>query len=234
MKKEIHIPVLNYSIAADLHERESSDAISLVFVGFSSSKQSNSDFVARLANEAQQSAIVLDFSGHGDSQFKLDDTSPAQHLLESVAAFDWIQQTYPGRLINVIGTSYGGFMAAYLCKYRPINRLVLRTPAIYEPSSFYTRHQSIDKIAVREYRRQTDLLVSHPIFTELNMQQPPTLLVVHGNDESIPTTTTDIYRESFDANVYTAEGFVHAMRDPSNPTDKLDEYHTVISDWLRT
>lgn len=232
MTKQISIPCLGYNIEADWHEGTSTKQIILTFVGFGSSKKSNFDFMAKLVNMTGMSALVVDFSGHGESPFNVDETVPAQHLLEATRAYDWIEANYPESAIYVMGTSYGGFMAAYLTRFRSVEKLVLRTPAIYEPSSFYTEHRLIDKILVREYRKNTETLKKHPIFLQPPVSGAPTLLVVHGEDKSVPVETTDVYASAFDAQVYVAEGFAHAFRDPANPQEGAPAYYDALATWL--
>lgn len=230
--KQIPIPITDYSIQADWHEGANDNAVLLTFVGFSSSKKSNSEFVANVVKQTGVSALVLDFSGHGESPFSLDETTPAQHLMEAVKAYDWIKQQYPERAIYVMGTSYGGFMAAYLTRFRAVEKLVLRTPAIYLPQDFYTVHQHIDKLSVREFRSDVEALKKHPLFLQEALHAPSTLLMIHSNDEDIPTETSDLYRQVFGASVHTAEGFAHAFRDSSNPQDQVPAYYQAICDWL--
>lgn len=232
MTKQISIPCIDYALLADWHNGKSTDQIILTFVGFGSSKKSNYDFVAKIVEMTGASALVVDLSGHGESPFGIDDTTPAQHLLEAVRAYDWLQQNYPDSDIYVMGTSYGGFIAAYLTRFREVEKLILRTPAIYEPSMQYTMHRDIDKLLVREYRRNSELVKKHPIFLQPALNSVSALLVIHGNDASIPTQTTDIYSKMFDATRYTAKGFAHAFRDPSNPQDHVDEYYDTIAGWI--
>lgn len=178
-------------------------------------------------------ALVVDFSGHGESPFELDDTRPAQHLLEAITAFDWLRTSYAGENITILGTSYGASIAAYLTKYRAFKTLVLRTPAIYEPSDLYSLHAHIDKIAVYDYRADSRKLNMHPIFVEDSLFNGNTLIVVHENDECIPKETIDAYKKTFSSDVYLARGFKHAMRDPSNPTQKFAEYYEFVATWLK-
>jgi predicted alpha/beta-fold hydrolase len=232
MTKQISIPCLGYNIEADWHEGATDKKIILTFVGFGSSKKSNLDFMAKLVAMTGMSALVVDFSGHGESPFDVDKTVPAQHLLEATRAYDWVKKTYPESTVHVMGTSYGGFMAAYLSRFRPIEKLILRTPAIYEPSSFYTKHRLIDKILIREYRKNTEALKKHPIFLQPPVKDMPTLLVAHGEDKSVPVETTDVYASAFDAHVYVAEGFAHAFRDPANPQEGVSGYYEAVASWL--
>ena len=139
---------------------------------------------------------------------------------------------YPDLPIHVMGTSYGGFISAYLGKFRPIMRLVLRTPAIYEPSTLFTQHQLIDKTEVLTYRKNTKVVAKHPLFAQDGVVKSQTLLIVHSEDKSVPSETTDVYQDKFDANLYIAEGFAHPFRDPSNPQDGIEPYHEQIINWL--
>jgi uncharacterized protein len=233
MTKQISIPCPGYKIKADWHEGTTNQKIILTFVGFGSSKKSNFDFMAKLVDMTGMSALVVDFSGHGESPFNVDETVPAQHLLEATKVYDWIKTNYPESAICVMGTSYGGFMAAYLTRFRSVEKLILRTPAIYEPSSFYTEHQFIDKILVREYRKSTQALKNHPVFLQPPISNTSALLVVHSEDKSVPKETTDIYASAFDAQVYVAEGFVHVFRDPTNPQEGRPAYYNALSSWLK-
>lgn len=232
MTKQISIPCPGYNIEADWHEGRADKKILLTFVGFGSSKKSNFDFMAKLVDMTGMSALVVDFSGYGECPFDVDETIPAQHLLEATKAYDWTKANYPEAAIYVMGTSYGGFMAAYLSRFRVIEKLILRTPAIYEPSSFYTEHRLIDKLLVREYRKDTEALKKHPIFLQPPIKDVPTLLVVHGKDKSVPKETTDVYASAFGAQVYIAEGFVHAFRDPTNPQKGVPAYYDALATWL--
>jgi pimeloyl-ACP methyl ester carboxylesterase len=231
-KNQITIPITGYSISADWHEGGSEQGVLLTFVGFGSNKSSNSDFVAKVVADTSLSALVVDLSGHGESPFSVDETVPAQHLLEATKAYDWIKTNYPERTIHAMGTSYGGFIAAYLGRFRPVQKLILRTPAIYEPASFYTEHQYIDKILVREYRKNTEVLKKHPLFLQESLVDTSTLLIVHSEDASVPMETTDVYKTAFAAQTYIAEGFVHAFRDPSNPQEGIAKYYEAITSWL--
>ena len=231
--KQISIPVTDYKIQADWYEGTSQDAVLLTFVGFSSSKMRNGEFVANVVEQTGVSSLVVDLSGHGESPFDLNKTTPAQHLMEAVKAYDWIRATYPNRTIHVMGTSYGGFMAAYLTRFRAVTKLVLRTPAIYEPKDFYTTHQFIDKITVREYRKDLAAVEKHPLFLQDALQQPATLLVVHSKDKDIPPATSEVYQSKFNAAVYTAKGFAHAFRDSSNPQDQIPGYYQAVTSFLK-
>lgn len=232
MTKHISIACLGYAIDADWHEGKTNQKIILTFVGFGSSKKRNHDFMAKLVAMTGASALVVNFSGHGKSPFDIHETTPAQHLLEATKAYDWIKASYPEATIYCMGTSYGGFMAAYLTRFRAIAKLILRTPAMYQPNLFYSEHKYIDKILARKYRKDSNAVKNHPLFLQSPVTNVPTLLVVHGEDKSVPKQTTDIYASVFNAKVYNAEGFAHAFKDPANPQKDIPAYYDALAEWL--
>lgn len=231
--KHITIPCIDYAIAADWYEGSNQTEILLAIVGYSSTKARNAEFIAGISERTGMSSLVLDLSGHGESPFELDDTKPAQHLLEVTTAFDWLQSTYPEAKICVMGTSYGGYMAAWLTRFRNFDKLVLRTPAVYKPEDFYSPHGLIHKSdELVAYRKNTELIERNALFLQEPVFNGETLLVIHGMDEHIPEETSNLYQEKFAAETYFAEGFMHGFRDPHNPQDSLEAYKIAVSDWL--
>lgn len=225
---------MGYEIAADWYEVPDATAALLVFVGLKSAKARNAEFAHDLAHDTGMSALVIDFSGHGESPFALDNLMPAQHILEAIAAFDWLQENHSEPAINIMGSSYGGFIAAWLSKFRDFNKLVLRTPAIYQPADLYTVHGKIDlEFTQRVYRNDAAAIQAHPIFSPPSKFSGNTLVVIHGEDEDIPAATTDAYTDAFSAETYLAEGFRHGFRDPANPQSQLSAYQAFITNWLR-
>lgn len=229
MLKQVSIPCINYKLQADWYLGRIPDEVILTFVGFGSSKERNADFMKNIVEKTGMSALVVDLSGHGESNFDSNETTPLQHISEAVMAYDWIRAEYLKSKIHVMGTSYGGFIASYLTRFRKVCNVVLRTPAIYEPQSLCTKHKDIDKVAARGYRSDSELVGKHPLFAHPVVSEFPTLLIVHGEDKSVPAQTTDVYREKLNADVYVAKGFAHSFRDPSNPQDDIDMYYDVIS-----
>ncbi len=233
--KNIKINCLGYQLEADLYER-SSDEILLVLIGYSSSKESYHDLVTSLVENTNTSALVVDYSGHGVSPFDLTDVSPAQNFLEVIQAFDWLREKYPTKKINVMGTSYGGFLAVQLTKYRKFDRLVLRVPAIYKPEDFYTKwgirqkDQEAYLKSEKEFRIDEQALASHPLLARASKFEGKTFVVVHENDELVPRETTDAYINAFNADSYLAEGFAHSYA--SGPEVEKPKYKKVIADWL--
>ena len=78
--------------------------------------------------------LTISLRGHGESSGKLEDFSRADHIQDAIASYDFLakQKNVDPKNISVVGTSYGGYLAATLSGKRPIKHLVLRAPALFE------------------------------------------------------------------------------------------------------
>jgi uncharacterized protein len=232
--KTFDIECTGYSVKADWYETNSSDEIIFSLIGWTSNRKKYNDILSAICSKTGKSALVFDYTGHGDSPFDVNTTRPAQHFLEVICVFDWLKEKYPNANITVMGTSYGGFLAVQLTKYRTFDKLVLRVPAIYKPSDFYTLNGIINSeegwTAKDAFRRDVKALEGHPLLTRASSFKGKTLVVVHEKDEQVPKETTDAFIKAFKADVFIANGFQHSIAEQSK--EKIYEYQTHISDWL--
>jgi esterase/lipase len=234
----IQINCLGYSIVSDWHEGRTTNEIILFLMGYTTTRERQRTLVEAIVQKTGMSALSIDYSGHGDSPFDLADISPAQHMLEVVASYDWIIQRHPNAKVSIVSGSYGAFLAAYLIEYRPIEKLVLRTPAIYKPEEFYDtwgerlKDEAKFQDLNRSYRANPAALKAHPIFENGRRFKGRTLVVVHDEDEAIPTQVTDVYRDAFKADEYIAKGFKHSISKSNADGAQMAAYQDVLSSWL--
>lgn len=238
MTKILQIECTGYSIVADWYQGTNTDNIILVLPGYTSRRARQAEFTHAVVEQTGFSALCIDYSGHGDSPFELKETRPAQHLLEVVITYDWLRKAYPAAKISVVGSSYGGCLGAMLTKYRNVNKLVLRAPAILLPELFYTTwaERLLDEenylIKLLAYRKDSVKLRQHPLLIRNPDNKINTLVVVHENDERIPKETTDAYIDAFGAESFIAKGFTHAVSQSPITQEQLESYQNRIADWL--
>jgi pimeloyl-ACP methyl ester carboxylesterase len=229
----VDIDCKGYSVKADIYEGSESGAVLLSLIGRTScrTKQRYYDFLPRLSKELGITSVIFDYTGHGDSPFDIEELSAAQHFLEVVAVFDWIKEKYPNRKFFVIGSSYGGFLATQLTKYRKFDGLILRAPAIYRPQDFYTLMKNEDRDATELFRRDADALAKHPLLTRASKFKGKVLLVVHARDEQIPKETTDAYANAFHPGLI-VEDVTHSL---DNATEQqIADYNQKIFNWIKS
>lgn len=231
--KTIDIECKGYAVKADIYEGSSDGAILLSLIGRTSkrTKQRYYDFLPRLSKELGMTTVIFDYTGHGDSPFDIEELSPAQHFLEVVTVFDWIKENFPNRKILVIGSSYGGYLATQLTKYRKFDGLILRAPAVYKPSDFYTLMKNEDREATMAFRHDSGALSKHPLLTRASQFEGKVLLVVHENDELIPKETTAAYASAFNAEVILVNDITHSL--DSATQEQIDNYNQIIYEWLQ-
>jgi esterase/lipase len=232
--KTIAIPCIGYEISADWYEGEDSNSnVLLVLVGFRSSKANYHELVSVLVNKSGYSALVIDYTGHGESPYKLDELSPAQNFMEVIKAYDWLNKNFPKKIISVMGTSYGGFMTIQLTKYRSPKKLILRVPAIYSPEVFYTKWKDMDLAEIRHgYRTKPENFINHPLLSRAANYTSEVYVLTHEFDEACPKTSTTPIAEAFGAETWEAKGFKHGLGESTYTNEELIEYQDKIVEWL--
>src|SRR3954462_11319163 len=101
--------------------------------------------------------LTFDLRGHAETKSQHATVSRDDSLRDIVAAYDVLARQ-PGvdtSAIGVVGSSYGGYLAAILTALRDVRWLALRVPALYKDSDWelpkgeLRKHQALD-----EYRRR--------------------------------------------------------------------------------
>jgi hypothetical protein len=97
-------------------------------------------YVARARELSALGAVCLTFDlrGHAETQMRHDTVSREDSLRDILAAYDFLaaQHNVDADSIAVVGSSYGGYLAALLTALRPVNWLALRVPALYKDSQW--------------------------------------------------------------------------------------------------
>ncbi len=229
--KEITIPCIGYGIKADWYEEtKGSDKVLLILPGYTVAKASSANLAESVTKGTGAAALVLDYSGHGESPFDLQELTPAQNFLEVITAFDWLKEKHPNKKITVLGTSYGSFHATQLTKYREFEKLVLRVPALYEPKTFYTKWQDIEDSHAYRFRTDFSDYRTNPLLARAAAFKGSTLVIIHGEDEICPPNSTQAFVDAFKADVWIAKGLKHSLADAT--TKQIAEYQARIVDWL--
>lgn len=154
--------------------------------GWESSQQG---YLHRARAIADLGAVGLTFSlrGHGQSDGKLEDFSRADHLQDVLTAYDFLvsQKGIDENKIGVVGTSYGGYLAAILSSKRKSRWLVLRAPALYQDEHFNAPTAMIEK-GGRTYRQNKISPRKNKALQAISRFKGKLLIIKSENDEIIP------------------------------------------------
>jgi pimeloyl-ACP methyl ester carboxylesterase len=117
---------------------------------------SQDQYIARAHEIATLGCICLTFDlrGHVRHQAERDSVSREDNLRDLLAAYDLLVShpaVDPGA-IAVIGSSYGGYLAAILTSLRKVRWLGLRVPALYQDDDWDAPKASLNRAALTAYR----------------------------------------------------------------------------------
>src|SRR5471030_1663752 len=99
--------------------------------------------------------LTFDLRGHtGGTGLSLSRVTRDDNLRDLLAAYDRLL-SHPAidtSAVAVVGTSYGGYLAAILTSLRPVRWLGLRVPALYRDEQWLKPKRDLDKVDLMDYR----------------------------------------------------------------------------------
>jgi pimeloyl-ACP methyl ester carboxylesterase len=118
---------------------------------------SQEQYLARAREIAALGCVCLtvDLRGHAGTAAQKDAVTREDNLDDALAAYDTLTG-HPGvdqDAIAVVGSSYGGYLAAVLSSLRPVRWLALRVPALYRDEDWHLPKQQLRKYGLDDYRR---------------------------------------------------------------------------------
>lgn len=200
---------------------------SLLFVhGLHSNRAGYLQRAASASRHLGAATLAFDLSGHGESDGQLGQLTPADHLHDVLAAYDFLGASVPETAlaaprVGVCGASYGAYLSALLPSARAVWRLLLRAPAMYPDELF---HLPLDQ------QRHTEVARSPSMLIRSSGAFPGRLLVVESEDDTvIPHDVVEQYLALFPRVEHaTLVGAEHALVLPEHKA----EFLALILDWF--
>jgi pimeloyl-ACP methyl ester carboxylesterase len=99
--------------------------------------------------------VAFDLRGHGGTEEQQETVTREENLKDVIAAYDALagQPGVDPDSIVVVGSSYGGYLAAILTSLRPVRWLALRVPALYKDDDWALPKVELKKYGLAAYRR---------------------------------------------------------------------------------
>lgn len=199
---------------------------------------SQAQYLARAREVAALGCVCLafDLRGHAETLTLFQTVSREMNLRDVVAAYDTLVERpeVDSESIAVVGSSYGGYLAAILTTLRPVKWLGLRAPALYRDSLWEAAKLQLHKEQdLRTYR-------SHPVEAEENRAlqachafRGDILLIESELDTIVPNTVLASYRkaakEARSLTYRVIEGADHGL---TQERDQL-AYTLLLLKWLK-
>jgi len=168
--------------------------------------------------------LTFDLSGHGRSDGVRSQLSPLDNLQDVATAYDALvaHPAVDASRVGACAASYGAYLSVLLAADRPMARLLLRAPALYDDRDLTT------KLGLR--RRMSATVDAGRVFAALQGLQADVLIVESGADEVIPHSVISTYlRHCPKAQHTVIPGAAHAL---------APQFHAafleIILDWFRS
>jgi uncharacterized protein len=143
--------------------------------------------------------VTFDLRGHAQTQAQFESVSREESMRDVLAAYDFLaaQRNVDSNSIAVVGSSYGGYLAALLTALRPVKWLALRAPALYKDSEWrLPKLQLRREQALEEYRLQSVTPDESNALRVCREFTGDVLIVESENDTVIPRQVIVNYREA--------------------------------------
>jgi uncharacterized protein len=99
--------------------------------------------------------LTVDLRGHAGTEAQQETVTREDNLRDALAAYDALvgHRFVERSAIAVVGSSYGGYLAAILSSLRPVRWLALRVPALYRDEDWGLPKQQLKKYGLAAFRR---------------------------------------------------------------------------------
>ena len=165
--------------------------------------------------------LTFDLRGHAATEAQQQQVTPEDNLRDVLEAYDTLvsHPEVDTSAIAVVGSSYGGYLAAILTGLRHVRWLALHVPALYRD-------------ILRNYRQGPVLPSDNRALSACEAFGGDVLLVEAEHDDFIPHATIMSYRNAFMA----AHSLTHRRLDGADHalTEKGSQqaYTSILSGWI--
>ncbi len=143
--------------------------------------------------------LSFDLRGHALTLAQQQTVTREQNLNDLLAAYDLLAR-HPhidASAIAVVGTSYGGYLAALLTALRPVRWLAMRVPALYRDDDWMVPKRQLDRDVLNQLRGRRVMPEENRALAACADFRGDVLLVESEFDHLVPHATIMSYRAAF-------------------------------------
>jgi pimeloyl-ACP methyl ester carboxylesterase len=143
--------------------------------------------------------LTFDLRGHAGTKQQQETVTREENLRDVIAAYDVLaNQTGIDRgAIAVVGSSYGGYLAAILTSLRPVKWLALRVPALYRDEDWDLPKQELKKYGLDAFRQGLVLPDENRALGACAAFEGDVLIVESEHDDIVPHPVIANYMAAF-------------------------------------
>jgi pimeloyl-ACP methyl ester carboxylesterase len=162
---------------------------------------SQEQYVTRAREIAALGCVCLafDLRGHARTEPQQETVTREDNLRDVLAAYDCLVKhpAVDGSAIAVVGSSYGGYLAAILTTRRAVKWLALRVPALYEDAGWELPKKRLHKASdLQAYRRRHVRAQEDRALRACAAFKGDVLVVESEHDDVVPHPAIESYLEA--------------------------------------
>lgn len=177
--------------------------------------------------------LTISLRGHGKSSGKLKDFSRQDHLQDVIKAYDFLtsQKEVDARNINVVGASYGAYLAAILATKKGINSLAMRSPAFYLNEKFTT--PTINLVQNREDEFFQKIRPESNSYALIGLKAIKRILLIESErDQIIPHRIIQLYKSAISDKTKLTNAIIRGADHQLSEEEWKKEFITILSRWF--
>lgn len=208
----------------------------ILFITGWTSNRARYEEVASLLTQLGFICLTFDMRGHGTSEGNIQTQTRAEFLNDVKVAYDQLAnlEEVDSKDINLVGSSFGSYLAAILPQHRRVHSLALRVPANYPDADFdnpqFETSDAIDKRRWRHDFRNPQDTIS---LKALHNFDGKVLIVESGKDEIIPAQTVANYLNAVKDKKKLTHIVMEAAPHSLNTLELGKKYNKILYDWLK-
>ncbi|MEI7579931.1 MAG: alpha/beta fold hydrolase [bacterium] len=156
----------------------------------------------------------------------------ADNFQDILKAFDYFQKQGDFKEIIVIGSSYGGYLAAWLSGQRKFASLILRAPQIYPNQMISLSKKAEDKLFTKLWRQQVIKLEDSLALQALYKFPGRVLLISSENDEKVSPQTIKSYAAAASNSANLTEILMSGLGHKLETPEQRLQFAGIIKNWL--
>ncbi|MBC5768027.1 alpha/beta hydrolase family protein [Ramlibacter albus] len=161
---------------------------------------SQEQYTARAHEIAAMGCICLTFDlrGHVRHQAERDTVTREDNLRDLLCAYDVLvgHPSVDPRAVAIVGSSYGGYLAAIASSLRPVRWLGLRVPALYEDEDWDRPKNSLDRERLKAYRNRDLPPDANRALVACTQFKGDVLIVESEHDDLVPHPVIQNYKKA--------------------------------------
>jgi pimeloyl-ACP methyl ester carboxylesterase len=198
---------------------------------------SQQQYLARAREIAALGCICLTFDlrGHARSQPRQATVTREENLRDVLAAYDELVN-HPGvdaGSMAIVGSSYGGYLAAIASTMRPVSWLALRVPAVYKDSGWNLPKKQLNQDPeLHAYRRRRLRPQENRALRACLAFRGDALIIESEHDDTVPHPVIESYvdacKNAHSLTYRVISGADHGLSDQASQR----AYTSVLVNWL--